>query len=345
MAVSALVADVELPPTRNGFEGGLLLELLAGLRACPDGGLVAITSSHVDVADNLERWSRFTGNAIVGKTETDAGTRWVVRNGAAPTEPMRRVGARLWLYSNFDCNLACQYCCVRSTPRAERRALGLDVVQAIAREARDLGTEEIFITGGEPFLLADIDDIARACAEVAPTTILTNGALFSGKRRDALDRMPRDRVTLQISLDSPTPHRHDLLRGEGTWDKAWRGIRTAREMGFRVRLAATVASAQEEAELDAYFAAERLAPEDRVVRRLALRGFSREGLALSRADLVPELTITARGVYWHPVGADDEDFFVTAAPLPLARAAELVDEAYRREPAHALALAEVFHCA
>ncbi|MFO0669216.1 MAG: radical SAM protein [Polyangiaceae bacterium] len=261
--MSALVADVELPPTRNGFEGGLLLELLAGLRACPDGGLVAITSSHVDVADNLERWSRFTGNAIVGKTETDAGTRWVVRNGAAPTEPMRRVGARLWLYSNFDCNLACQYCCVRSTPRAERRALGLDVVQAIAREARDLGTEEIFITGGEPFLLADIDDIARACAEVAPTTILTNGALFSGKRRDALDRMPRDRVTLQISLDSPTPHRHDLLRGEGTWDKAWRGIRTARERPASVcgdgRLCARGKSSTRTA-------AERLAPEDR--RRL-----------------------------------------------------------------------------
>ena len=28
---------------------------------------------------------------------------------------------RLWLYTNFDCNLACTYCCVSSSPRTPRR--------------------------------------------------------------------------------------------------------------------------------------------------------------------------------------------------------------------------------
>jgi methionine synthase II (cobalamin-independent) len=46
------------------------------------------------------------------------------------------------------------------------------------------------------------------------------------------------------------------------------------------------------------------------IRRIALRGFATKGIALARADLVPEITITADGVYWHPVGAEDADLFV-----------------------------------
>ena len=48
-----------------------------------------------------------------------------------------------------------------------------------------------------------------------------------------------------------------------------------------------------------------------MIRRIALRGFASEGIALARADLAPEITVTAEGVYWHPVGAEDEDLLVT----------------------------------
>jgi len=37
-----------------------------------------------------------------------------------------------------------------------RRELGLANIRRIAEEAVLLGVEEIFLTGGEPFLLADI---------------------------------------------------------------------------------------------------------------------------------------------------------------------------------------------
>ena len=80
-------------------------------------------------------------------------------------EDNRPVGSRLWLYTNFDCNLRCDYCCVRSSPTAPRRELGLARVQRIAREAAELGVKEIFVTGGEPFLLEDISEILLSCAQ------------------------------------------------------------------------------------------------------------------------------------------------------------------------------------
>src|SRR5271166_5351184 len=82
-------------------------------------------------------------------------------------------------------------------------------------------------------------EIITLCAEAAPTTVLTNGMLFSGRRLETLRSLRRGRVAIQISLDSPTPERHDRNRGPRAWERALKGIETARAEGFRVRLAAT----------------------------------------------------------------------------------------------------------
>ena len=260
-------------------------------------------------------------------------------------EAARVVGSRLWLYTNFDCNLRCSYCCVRSSPRAERRPLGLARVRRIASEAAQLGVQEIFLTGGEPFLLDDIGEIITLCAEAAPTTVLTNGMLFSGRRLETLRSLRRGRVAIQISLDSPTPERHDRNRGPRAWERALKGIETARAEGFRVRLAATVSTDAEAEEFQAFLDAERVAHADRIVRRIALRGFAEDGLALARADLVPEVTITAEGVYWHPIGAEDSDLMVRSEIFPLAESFEAVRLAFERESEHQRRLAQIFNCA
>jgi MoaA/NifB/PqqE/SkfB family radical SAM enzyme len=255
------------------------------------------------------------------------------------------VGSRLWLYTNFDCNLHCDYCCVRSSPTVPRRELGLAQVQRIAREGAELGVKELFVTGGEPFLLEDIGEILLSCAAAAPTTVLTNGMLFSGRRAETLQALPRDRIVLQISLDSATPELHDLHRGPGTWARTREGIERACALGFRVRLAATVSTDAEAEAFRQFLDEEEIAAEDRVVRHIALRGVAAEGVAVSRADLVPEVTITADGVYWHPVGAEDADLLVTRDIFPLSESFAAVRRAFDREGEHGNKLARIFNCA
>jgi molybdenum cofactor biosynthesis enzyme MoaA len=179
---------------------------------------------------------------------------------------------------------------VRSSPTAPRRELGLARVQRIAREAAGLGVKEIFVTGDEPFLLQDIGEILSSCAAAAPTTVLTNGMLFTGRRTESLQALPRDRIVLQISLDSATPELHDLHRGPGTWERTCEGIQRARAQGFRVRLAATVSTDAETDAFRQFLDEEKIEAEDRVIRRIALRGSANEGVAVSRADLLPEVT-------------------------------------------------------
>jgi pyruvate-formate lyase-activating enzyme len=340
-------ADIDLDIGRESFASGLLPQLIAVLRRSQPGDLIAVIGEEEGIGPELETWCRFTGNPLLEATVAKDRMRWVFRCGvvAVPPEDNRPVGSRLWLYTNFDCNLHCDYCCVRSSPTAPRRELGLGRVQRIAREATELGVKEIFVTGGEPFLLEDIGEILVACAAAAPTTVLTNGMLFTGRRAETLRALPRDRIVLQISLDSATPDRHDLHRGPGAWARTREGIQLARAQGFRVRLAATVSTDAEAEEFRQFLDAEKIAAEDRVIRRIALRGAASEGVAVTRADLVPEVTITAEGVYWHPVGAEDADLLVTRDIFPLSESFAAVRRAFDREGEHANKLARIFNCA
>src|SRR5262245_37016783 len=329
--------EIEIEVGTKTFASGLLPELIDAVRRSRPGNLVTVIGSDPRLGDDLATWCRFTRNTLVETTKQANQIRWVIRCGEAPAESEadRPVGERLWLYVNFDCNLRCDYCCVRSSPAAPRRALGLDRVQRIARESPPLGVRQFFVTGGEPFLLPDIDQIVTALAAAAPVTLLTNGMLFQGSRLLALRRLPRSAVTLQISLDGPDQVLHDAHRGRGTWQRTMEGIDVARAEGFRVRLAATVASEVDESRVRTYLDAKHVEPADRVIRRVALRGFAAKGVALSRADLVPEITLTADGVYWHPVGADDDDLLVTTELFPLAGAFDAVRRSFDRERAHA----------
>ena len=152
-------------------------------------------------------------------------------------------------------------------------------------------------------------------------------------------------MTLQISLDSPTPGLHDQHRGQGSWLRAWAGIRIARAEGFRVRIAASVTTDDEEQAFSRFLDENEVAPEDRVIRRIALRGAADDGIPLARADLVPEVTVTAEGVYWHPVGAEDDDLLVTRNIFPLAAAFAAVRSAFEHEHRNAHRLASIFNCA
>jgi hypothetical protein len=110
-------------------------------------------------------------------------------------------------------------------------------------------------------------------------------------------------------------------------------------------LAATVSSDAEAEEFRQFLDAEQVAEEDRVIRRIALRGTAKEGVALTRSDLVPEITITTEGVYWHPVGAEDADLFVTPDIFPLADSFAAVRRAFEKENEHSDRLAKIFNCA
>ncbi len=342
-----LTAKVELDELGRSLQDGLLIQITNALRELRDGDLLALTSGAPDLQVELEKWSKLTGHSVVEVAEIRGGvSRYVIRKGYAPQyEDSHMLGERLWIYTNFDCNLSCDYCCVRSSPLTPRRALRIEEITRLVSEAADLGFKHVFMTGGEPFILPNIADIIKASSCLLPTTVLTNAMLFVGPRLNALESLPRDCVTLQISLDSPTPELHDLHRGAGSWAKAWAGIMTARKLGFRVRVAATAFTQQQLSAMNEFLASQGIPPQDRVLRQVALRGNAKTGVALARPELVPELTVTSQGAYWHPVGATDDDFLISRQLFPLSAVFERARRMLSEDGALQNRLAQIFNCA
>src|SRR5947209_17675074 len=63
---------------------------------------------------------------------------------------------RLWIYTNYDCNLSCSYCVAESYVGAQRKGVTLEQVCQLVEEAAALGMTELFLTGGEPFILHNL---------------------------------------------------------------------------------------------------------------------------------------------------------------------------------------------
>src|SRR5205807_4636130 len=97
-----------------------------------------------------------------------------------------RISGRLWLYSNYHCNLTCSYCLKASGPAVPARVLAPGRIRALAREAAELGFTALGVTGGEPFLVPEMPELLEALARILPTVALSNGTLFEGRRLERL---------------------------------------------------------------------------------------------------------------------------------------------------------------
>ncbi len=236
---------------------------------------------------------------------------------------------RLWVYTNYDCNLSCTYCVAKSSPRAERRGMSMANFRQVVSETAEAGIEELFLTGGEPFILPDIVERLEVATSAMPTRVLTNAMLLQGARLERLLAL-RDRpLILQVSLDGHEAALHDAYRGSGAWAKTVESVRALTGLGFHVAIGATETPVNTASidDLRAFVATLGIADKDFFVRPLARRGLSREGMELGVEDLVPEMTVNNDGVYWHPL-TTEEDMLLTRRIFPIRGALELLHERY-----------------
>ncbi len=259
--------------------------------------------------------------------------------------------AHLWVYTNYDCNYACGYCSVGSNPRVARRSIGVERFERLVEEAEELGFRQLYLTGGETFLLSELGELLKVSVPRLPTTVLTNATLFRGKRRGILERFAGEpNFSLQVSVDGGIPELHDLYRGPGSWKRAMEGIGIARSLGVRVRVGTT-----ETPENRAGIPVLRelltdlgISLENHIVRPLIKRGESESGMEVEGSMLVPELTVSAEGVAWHPAGVNDAgitDLLISSEIFPLRQAVEAVVERFLEYRQLDGSLPRAYHCA
>jgi len=142
---------------------------------------------------------------------------------------------------DYTCNLRCQHCSVkRFQGRKEGRSFTLDDVRDFCRQADELGLANFVITGGEPLVFPDFDQLVEA---IDPSRFYivsdTNGWLLDDARAKHLKSIGVDKI--QLSLDSLNAEEHDeFRRRKGSHARAMRAIDAALNAGLNIILSTVV---------------------------------------------------------------------------------------------------------
>lgn len=132
------------------------------------------------------------------------------------------------------CNLRCTYCMpleVVFKPRVE--LLSYEEITRAVRVAARLGIRTLRLTGGEPLVRSDIDELVRQLAVVPgidDIALTTNGLLLA-EQAEPLRRAGLHR--LNVSLDSLREEMFETIARRRGLDRVLAGLSAAKAVGFR----------------------------------------------------------------------------------------------------------------
>lgn len=135
----------------------------------------------------------------------------------------------------YRCPLQCPYCSNPIAFRERREALTADEWGRIFEEAASLGVVHVGLTGGEPSVRTDLEEILeRAVAADLYTHLVTAGTPLSPDRLTALAE--RGLRSVQVSIQDATAETSDRIAGTRSFDEKLRICERTRELGLALTL-------------------------------------------------------------------------------------------------------------
>ncbi len=133
------------------------------------------------------------------------------------------------------CNLQCRHCWPQSRPHDSTSPVPKDTIMRLILECANLGVEDICLTGGEPLTHpAWFEILAFSCRQpgLKRVRLQTNATLMTKAEIKALHSISFKGLLVQVSLEGATAKTHDLVRGSGSFDRAFRGLKLLAESGL-----------------------------------------------------------------------------------------------------------------
>ena len=147
----------------------------------------------------------------------------------------------LFLYLTDRCNLRCSHCWI-SPQFSEQRQNGIPIgpLKKAIRDAKGIGLQSVKLTGGEPLLYRELDELLYFLAsEKLSVTMETNGTLLDKERLVVFQETGISQMA--VSLDAGSAAVHDAIRGvKGCFDRAVEGMRFLSESGINTQIIMTL---------------------------------------------------------------------------------------------------------
>ena len=122
------------------------------------------------------------------------------------------------------CNSKCKFCYIEKKPyKKEEDFIPIEKIKQSLAFLKGKKINSIYLTGGEPLMHPDFNQILRMCLKLTNTTVMSNGIMINDKKARFLKKIDDEsefETIFRISLDSTNELENDELRGRGNFRKA-----------------------------------------------------------------------------------------------------------------------------
>lgn len=143
-----------------------------------------------------------------------------------------------WITPNYDCNLRCKHCYTIEQVMHNKHVVELSSLLALIDEAKALGTEVFYLTGGEVMRYPHIFEVVEHIAHDRKLILFSNGMYFDDEAGRRLGRL-RDRLIVQVSIEGHDEAHNRLIRGNRAFAPAMDGLRQMLRNRVRVGVSST----------------------------------------------------------------------------------------------------------
>jgi len=137
---------------------------------------------------------------------------------------------------SYICNMHCKHCCIKNLQKriVNRHIMTIEDIENISRQADELGFAQVVISGGEPQMFPNFDEIVAAIEpQKFQVTTDSNGWFLDRERAFHLKEIGVDKI--QLSIDNVDPKVHDEFRQKpGAFVRAIKAIEYCQEAGLNL---------------------------------------------------------------------------------------------------------------
>lgn len=129
------------------------------------------------------------------------------------------------IITTYRCQMRCKMCDIWENPSDSKREI-------TAKELEMLPNFKfVNITGGEPFVRRDLEDIVEVMFKKAPRIVISTSGWHTDRIIKMAEKFPN--IGIRVSIEGLAQKNDDLRGREGSFDRAMRLLLTLKEMGIK----------------------------------------------------------------------------------------------------------------
>lgn len=149
------------------------------------------------------------------------------------------------IITTYRCPMQCKMCNIWQSPTEKSKELTPQELEILPN------VNFINLTGGEPFVREDLDEIVEVCFRKSPRVVISTSGWFEDRVIALAQKYPK--IGIRISIEGLSCKNDELRGRQGGFDRGLRTLLTLREMGLKdIGFGCTVSNSNSEDMLSLY---------------------------------------------------------------------------------------------